>query len=40
LTDLDIAVAQDDEYSLIRLNVLALPLASDEAIQPFLARGA
>ena len=37
LADLDIAVAQDDEYNLIRLNVLALPLASDEAIQPFLA---
>jgi hypothetical protein len=39
LTDLDIAIAQDDEFSLVRLNVLALPTASEESIQSFLVLG-
>ena len=39
LTDLDISVAQDEEFGLIRLNVLALPTASEESIQSFLVSG-
>jgi hypothetical protein len=39
LTDLDVAVAQDDEFSLIRLNVLGLPRGSEESIQSFLVSG-
>ena len=36
LTDLDIKIAQDDDLNLIRLNVQALPQASEESIQSFL----
>jgi hypothetical protein len=39
VTDLDLAIAQDDEFGLIRLNVLALPAASEESIQSFLVTG-
>ena len=39
LTDLDIAIAQNDQLNLIRLNVLAIPSASEESIQSFLVSG-
>jgi hypothetical protein len=39
LTDLDLEVAQDEEFYLIRMNVLALPLASEESIQSFIVSG-
>jgi len=39
LTALDIAIAQDEELSLIRLNVLSLPSASEDSIQSFLVSG-
>jgi hypothetical protein len=37
LTELDLAVAHDEELGLIRLSVLGLPNASPEAIDSFLA---
>jgi hypothetical protein len=39
LTDLDVAIAQDEEFNLIRLNILALPMASEESIGSFLVSG-
>jgi len=39
LTELDLAVAQDPNLDLIRLSVLAVPPASQEAIDSFLASG-
>ena len=39
LTDLDLEVANDDDYNLIRLNVQNLPRASDESVESFLATG-
>jgi hypothetical protein len=39
VTNLDIAVAQDEECNLIRLNILALPMASEESIGSFLVSG-
>jgi hypothetical protein len=39
LTDLDLEIANDSAYSLIRLDVLALPYVSDESVQCFLAAG-
>jgi hypothetical protein len=39
LTDLDLAVAQDEEFNLIRLQVLALPRASEESVRSFLVSG-
>jgi hypothetical protein len=41
LTDLDMKVAQDSDYDLINLSVLALPAFAEDAIQSFLPhRGA
>jgi hypothetical protein len=37
--ELDIAIAQDEEFNLIRLNILALPMASEESIDSFLVSG-
>ena len=37
LTDLDLATAQDSAFDLIELNVLALPMASEESYRTFLA---
>lgn len=37
LTELDIEVADDDSFSLIRLSVLALPTTSEECVKSFLA---
>lgn len=39
LTDLDLEVANDPDYDLIRLEVIALPAAPDESILSFLAHG-
>lgn len=39
LTDLDLSIAQDEDYNLIRLNVLALPKASRDSIDSFLTLG-
>jgi hypothetical protein len=39
MTDLDIAIAQDDAFNLIRLNILALPMASEESIDSFFVSG-
>ncbi len=39
LTDLDIEIAQDEEFNLIRLNILALPMASEDSINSFLVSG-
>ena len=36
LTELDIAIAQDDDLDLIKLSVLALPKASKDSIESFL----
>ncbi len=38
ITDLDIEVAQDEDYNLIRLGVHVLPECDDESIQSFLSR--
>lgn len=37
LTELDLAIANDDDFNLIRLNVLALPRTTPEGIQSFLS---
>jgi hypothetical protein len=39
LTDLDLEVAQDEEFNLLRMNALAIPAASDESIESFLVTG-
>ncbi len=39
VTELDMSIAQDEEFGLIRLNVLALPAASEESIESFLVSG-
>lgn len=39
LTDLDLQIANDSDYSLIRLNVLALPGVCEESVRSFLAAG-
>jgi hypothetical protein len=39
LTDLDLEIANDPDYSLIRLNVLTLPCVSQESVRSFLAAG-
>ncbi len=39
LTQLDLAVAQDPNLDLIRLSVLAVPPASQEGVESFLAPG-
>ena len=39
LTDLDIEIANNDDYRLIRLDVLALPKCSGDSVNSFLASG-
>ncbi|MCI0640661.1 MAG: hypothetical protein L0Y72_20085 [Gemmataceae bacterium] len=39
LADLDVGIAQDEALYLIRLNVLALPRASEPSIESFLVHG-
>jgi hypothetical protein len=39
LTELDLSIAQDEDLALIRLNVLALPNASEDSINSFLTFG-
>jgi hypothetical protein len=39
VTNLDIAIAQDEEFNLIRLNILALPKPSEESNDSFLVSG-
>jgi len=38
LTDLDLEVANDNDFDLIRLSVLALPATSEESVRSFLPR--
>ena len=39
LTNIDIEIAQSEEFGLIRLKVLSLPEASEESIQSLLVSG-
>lgn len=39
LTELDIAIAHDESFHLIRLHALALPKASEASIESFLVHG-
>ena len=39
LTDLDIEIANDSAYDLIRMDVLALPDVSEDSVRSFLASG-
>lgn len=38
ITDLDMEIAQDDDYDLVRLGVHVLPLCGPEIVQSFLSR--
>ena len=38
ITDLDLEIAQDDDYNLVRLGVHVLPLCDPELVQSFLSR--
>ena len=38
LTNLDIEIANDNDYDLIDLNVLAIPPANDEAVTSFISK--
>ena len=37
LTDLDLDVANDDDYNLMKMDVQSLPLVSEESVRSFLS---